>query len=222
MQAVAYYQLIVWLNVVFAVPFPAALPTGQPNEKPTSITLTRREARGKETAHAVLRDQTTELFAFEQWKRSEYYTSSAVRDARHPQSTIFNHLQWEELAPTNTPSVTQSAGLIFAYEQWEDGEDQTSPDHKEHLTQGDRLEKDDADLPETAQSEENETRNPQLKAAKRASEEHKMSSRDGSEVGIFEYSQWERREHPDESKMNRRKDITTGPVFFAKVQWDES
>ncbi|KAJ7655248.1 hypothetical protein DFH06DRAFT_1474277 [Mycena polygramma] len=121
---------------------------------------------------------------------------SGVREAHDPLSTIFNHAQWEnsEFDDTSPRSTSQ----IFAHAQWDEREIPRAPSH-DHLK----------------------------RTNKRA------QARD--EVQIFAYKQWERKDSvsgtqpstpdaqptPGPEASMRKEAISTGPVFFAHMQWEE-
>ncbi|KAJ6501618.1 hypothetical protein C8R47DRAFT_1211183 [Mycena vitilis] len=134
-----------------------------------------------------------QIFASGHWERS---VPSGVREAHDPLSTIFNHAQWEnsEFDDTSPRSTSQ----IFAHAQWEEREIPRAPSH-DHV--------------------------------KRTNKQ--AQARD--EVQIFEYKQWERRDSvsgtqpdtpdaqptPGPEASTRKEAISTGPVFFAHMQWEE-
>ncbi|KAJ7923055.1 hypothetical protein B0H13DRAFT_2655389 [Mycena leptocephala] len=199
---VAAPKFFVLLSIGFAAALPV-LPSTEPASKNSvSIPLAqlvsiitdtaphlntfRDKSRALKVVDTVPNRHGNQIFASEQWERS--LPSSRVRQAREPESTIFNHNQWEN--PDLDDTSPRSTSLIFAHSQWE----------------------------EQDVAEENDLRKT---LSTRRHAEHEVRD----EVNIFEYQQWERRDSVFEEvgrvDAEKRKDISTGPVFFAHVQWEE-
>ncbi|KAJ7139731.1 hypothetical protein C8R44DRAFT_311224 [Mycena epipterygia] len=164
-------NLFFFLCIGFAAAFPVLPSIEEADNKVDSTPVVQATSR---TAEALPGGQGNELFAFEQWKRSMAPAPSRVREGRDPQTTIFNHVQWED---------PRSTSLKFsAHMQWEEvGEENRIP-------------------------------------IRNGANEMQQFSKD--EVDFSAHQIWERREEPIGLDA-KHKDISTGPVFFAKVQWDE-
>ncbi|KAJ7169448.1 hypothetical protein C8R46DRAFT_1088780 [Mycena filopes] len=101
-------KLLFSLGLGLATAFPVQLPSAQD------------ETHAAAMASAVPRSHAdgNRLFASAQWERS---APSRVRDARDPQSTIFDHKKWESHELEDSPA--HSTTLLFAHDQWEENEE---------------------------------------------------------------------------------------------------
>ncbi|KAF8213554.1 hypothetical protein K438DRAFT_2009720 [Mycena galopus ATCC 62051] len=138
--------------------------------------------------HTEPSGQGSKIFASAQWERS---VPSGVREAREPESTIFNHNQWDD--PDLADTAPRSSSLIFAHAQWEERRIEARPESQQV--------KRPAYLP------------PAPNDAERSSDQVPNSRFEREHSTAVESAEI------DESKS---KDISTGPVFFAHVQWEES
>ncbi|KAJ7275480.1 hypothetical protein B0H12DRAFT_1087477 [Mycena haematopus] len=172
-------MLVVLFFVCVAFSAVIPVPATEPHlTKSVSSSVPEVEAR-----YTELSNQGSKIFASAQWEERSF--PSGVRDARDPESTIFNHNQWDN---PDVDNAARSSSLIFAHAQWED--------RLEARANGDR---------QPAQIDAERSRNEVQNAQK--------------------YQQLERRtDDPAESDVNERKDLdtSTGSVFFAHVQWEES
>ncbi|KAJ7456558.1 hypothetical protein FB451DRAFT_1276380 [Mycena latifolia] len=202
-------KLIFFLTLCFAAASPVILSMKQANQKSDSASKESRAAAGvdifpsgqgnenelfasEQWKRSVTEGTANELLASEKWKRS--VTPTRVQESRDSEATIFNHVQWEGRDLDNT--AARSTTQLFAHAQWEEMR-QVSNDRKD------------------SQADLNESRD--QNNAKRDHEAHVSSA----EADFFEDEPWERREEPPELEDTKRKDAPTGPIFFAKVQWDE-
>ncbi|KAJ7124762.1 hypothetical protein C8R43DRAFT_1030692 [Mycena crocata] len=196
-MSVAAVKLFFFLSIGFATAFPVLLSSEPAHTNSDSIPSAQNESRAIKTV-AILQGEHNgnTLFASERWKKRNV-TPSRVRESRNPQPSIFDHVQWEN---PNHPSARYRS-LIFARTQLELEEQKVSGEKAQ--------EEDHADL-------ENEvwTRN----HAKDGLQTQRLVR---GELEFFNSKQWERREKSAGSVTSRRKDISTGPVFFAKIQWEE-
>ncbi|KAJ7042690.1 hypothetical protein C8F04DRAFT_86323 [Mycena alexandri] len=196
-------NFIVFLYLGLATAFPVQLSPESALQKSSRIPR-QDEIRADAVARAVPSNKGNRIFASAQWERS---APSRVRGTRDPQSTIFNHLQW--VNPDLEDTSPRSTTLIFAHDQWEDNE--AIPEEK--YGQSCRR------IPSGCPDSRCDIRDARL--AHTVELEARQYPRD--KVRIFEYQQWERRDLGSEvAKLDVRKDIATGPVFFAHGQWEES
>ncbi|KAJ7823565.1 hypothetical protein B0H14DRAFT_2826014 [Mycena olivaceomarginata] len=160
-------KLFFFLCVGFVAAFP--IPATEPRLR-KSVPSCKVESRHTEPA-----GRGNKIFASAQWERS---FPSRVREARDPQSTIFNHNQWDD--PDQTETAPRSSSLIFAHAQWEE--------------RG----KNDRDTPQND------------------------AERSGNDAQFGRKRRDPISEGNAGTDVDERKDISTGPVFFAHGQWEET
>ncbi|KAJ7693637.1 hypothetical protein B0H17DRAFT_1059326 [Mycena rosella] len=179
----------------------------------------------KRTPTAESLDAPT-LFAHDQWKKGMIDTPTKIRESRDPQTTIFNHMQWDECVFVPGEEIEAKDVLRITATRIIKLLDLLSLLHYLRTTSGKKCMLKVSPLFFRSKL----CSGVQLATPRRMlwifrNSNHfasvfnpirffrKRSRESGSEVGSF------RKVEPNE--LEERKDISTGPVFFAKVQWDE-
>ncbi|KAJ7462818.1 hypothetical protein B0H11DRAFT_2285553 [Mycena galericulata] len=193
MSSVTLSKLLVFFYAGFAVAFPAPLSPEQAHSGLGSSSSVQK--RSAQVIRASSTDQGDELFVFDHWQRN---APSRVRE-RDPQSTIFQHAQWDECVHSSLNPPRCSGCQPHSRDQ-----DHTSPLATTAIFANDQWE---------ARKNRRRVRDDFQ------DESHPRQNGPRDDIDIFKYPQRERREEPAGSNVGKRK--STGPVFFAKGQWEE-
>ncbi|KAJ6604237.1 hypothetical protein DFH09DRAFT_1122043 [Mycena vulgaris] len=214
---------IVFLSAGLAAAYPVLTSVENANTKsdsvPPDLNVLRVKSRAIDIADAVQSGQGNQLFASEHWKKSMTRIPTRVRESRDPETTIFNHIQWDE--GTRSPDLEDAPiSLLFAHNKWDDQEarGETRRVHDDQTEDGHHT--DFLYLLQVIAAclifNDNPVFRNELQNRKSAQRRYPTQELSRAEVA----KQWERRETTG-LDVSKRNDTSTGPIFFAKVQWDE-